>query len=137
MGFTSKVHEYQILSAIEFTENEIGSVTDVDANDGDSGSKDVGITFSLASGGDNDLFAIDNSTGVLTFVSSPDYEVPTDANTDNYYEITVIATDSDGSTNKNITIAVTDANDAPQITSSATTDFAENGTYCFRCTINR
>ncbi|WP_428742545.1 T9SS type A sorting domain-containing protein [Tenacibaculum sp.] len=129
IGYKKNVYEYHMLSTIEYAENGTTAVSDIDANNGDGGFTDVGITFSLASGGDNDLFAIDNSTGVLTFVSSPDYEVPTDANTDNSYEITVIATDINGSSNKNINITVTDMADAtPVITSSSSANFAENVT---------
>ena len=34
--------------------------------------------------------------GLLTFKAKPDYEKPGDANTDNVYEVTVVATDSHG-----------------------------------------
>ena len=39
---------------------------------------------------DMDDFSI-SSDGVLSFSSSPDYEAPTDANTDNVYMVTVVA----------------------------------------------
>ena len=43
----------------------------------------------------------------LTFASSPNYESPTDAGNDSTYEVTVIATDSDGNTGeKKLTITV-------------------------------
>ncbi|WP_149304988.1 cadherin domain-containing protein [Pareuzebyella sediminis] len=117
VGSASTVYEYDMYTVLEYAENGTTDVADVDANDGDGGSSDAGITYALASGGDNDLFAIDASSGVLTFQSSPDYENPGDADTDNVYEITLIATDADGSTQQNIKVSVIDVNDAPTASS--------------------
>ena len=47
-------------------------------------------------GDDSGDFSID-SGGVLSFNSPPDYESPADANTDNDYQITVVATVQSGS----------------------------------------
>ena len=56
---------------------------------------------------DNNLFQI-GSDGVLRFVASPDYENPQDANGDNLYELTVIATDPNGKTTSiDVTVKVT------------------------------
>ena len=49
------------------------------------------IEWSL-SGTDDDDFTI-SQTGVLSFTSPPDYESPTDSDTDNVYEVTVVARD--------------------------------------------
>ncbi|MBO0322299.1 gliding motility-associated C-terminal domain-containing protein [Muricauda sp. CAU 1633] len=103
-------------NTVNFAENGTGTVLNVDANNGDGGSSDAGITYSLASGGDNDLFSIDASTGELTFQSAPDFESPNDANTDNNYQITVTALDSDGSSNQLITVSVTNLDDTVTIT---------------------
>ena len=46
-------------------------------------------------GADGSKFDI-STDGALTFKAKPDYEAPTDANTDNVYEVTVRATDADG-----------------------------------------
>ena len=43
----------------------------------------------FVSGTDSSLFAI-SSSGVLTFITAPDYETPGDADADNSYEINVI-----------------------------------------------
>ncbi|WP_235855744.1 gliding motility-associated C-terminal domain-containing protein [Flagellimonas aequoris] len=99
-----------------FAENGTGTVLDVNANNGDGGSNDSGITYSLASGGDNDLFSIDPDSGELTFQTAPDYEHPSDANTDNTYQITVNALDGDGSSSQSITISVTNLDDSAIIT---------------------
>ena len=70
-----------------------------------------GITFSLATNGDNDLFAIDGSTGEVTFLASPDHENPLDEGGDNDYEITVIASDGTNETEHDVTITVNDVDD--------------------------
>ena len=41
-------------------------VGDVDANDGDGGGGDVGITYTFAGGNTGNAFAIDGSTGAIT-----------------------------------------------------------------------
>ena len=55
--------------------------------------------------------------GVLAFNEPPDFEDPVDANQDNAYELTVVATDDDNHTDMvAFTIAVTDVNEGPEIT---------------------
>ena len=49
--------------------------------------------------------------GVLNFRSSPDFEVPVDANTDNIYMITVRATGGTGTGTIDVTVRVTDESD--------------------------
>ena len=58
-------------------------------------------------GDDADDFTI-SSGGVLTFRSSPDYEMPADADTDNVYMVTVKATSGSEMATQNVTITVTD-----------------------------
>ena len=62
-------------------------------------------------------------TGVLTFISVPDYETKTT------YTATVTASDGVNSTTQDITINVTNVNDvAPEFTSDVTFNAAENQT---------
>ena len=56
-----------------------------------SASRDV--TWSINGGEDKDFFTIDNSSGILSFIEQPDFEVPKDADLDNTYEVIVNATD--------------------------------------------
>jgi len=58
----------------------------------------------------------------------PDYDAPVDAGLNNTYVVQVTATSTGGSTNKTITVTVTDIVDetAPVITSSATVSNTEN-----------
>ena len=67
--------------------------------------------------------------GVLTFATSPNFESPADADTNNIYELAVVATDDeDNSDRVDFTIAVTDANEGPVITleGTETTTVSEN-----------
>ncbi|MDC0453708.1 hypothetical protein OAL98_00610 [Gammaproteobacteria bacterium] len=64
------------------------------------------LTYSISSGADSALMDI-GSTGVVTFISSPDFEAPSDANTDNNYQITVTVSDGTLSDSENFTVTVT------------------------------
>ncbi|MEP4001485.1 MAG: malectin domain-containing carbohydrate-binding protein, partial [Ekhidna sp.] len=104
----------QITSAttIEVAENQTAAI-DVDATD-DTDSEGSGLTFSFSGGNDDGQFDIDASTGVVTFVIAPDFEVPADSNTDNIYDIQVTVTDSGSlSFTQDIAITVVDQLEAP------------------------
>ena len=68
--------------------------------------EDGGVTWSLT--GDDRLdFAID-ANGVVTFAAAPNYEEPEDANRDNVYEFSVVATDVEsGTSRRNVSVEVT------------------------------
>lgn len=54
------------------------------------------LLYSISGGEDRELFRIDGSTGLLSFIAGPDHEAPDDDDRDNIYEIEVTATDEDG-----------------------------------------
>ncbi len=56
---------------------------------------------------------------VLSFSSKLDYEVPTDANRDNVYDVTVRASDGTMHTDRKVRVTVTDVNEAPEIMGGA------------------
>ena len=56
------------------------------------------ITYSITGGVDAALFAIDASTGELSFISAPDYEFPTDSDQNNSYEVDIQVVDTAGNT---------------------------------------
>jgi hypothetical protein len=64
------------------------------------------VSWSLGGADANDLTI--SSIGDVSFANSPDYENPTDADTNNVYEFTVTATDSVGSTTVSNTVTITD-----------------------------
>ena len=90
-----------ITSSASFTVDEnqtaIGTVTATDA-DGDT------LTFSLY-GADANSVGITSDTGVLTFVSAPDYE------TKSSYGFGVRVSDGENFTNQSITVSINNLND--------------------------
>ena len=103
------------------------AVTTVTATDADLPAQ--ALTYSIIGGADSTLFGINTSTGELTFITAPDFEVPTDAGTDNVYTITVQASDGEIAATQDIIVTVTAVNDnAPSITSNGSLSIAENTT---------
>ena len=97
----TNVDEQPVLSgdsAVSYAENGAAAVASYTAADPENAT----ITWTL-SGDDSDDFSI-SAAGALSFNSSPDFETPADADTDNIYQVTVEA--SDGTTDK-VTLAVT------------------------------
>jgi hypothetical protein len=98
------------------------AVTTVTATDVDPGTT---LTYSISDGPDAAKFTINSSTGVLTFVSAPDFENPTDAGSDNVYNVTVRASDGTLADTQAIDVNVTSVNDNnPSITSNGADDTA-------------
>lgn len=94
------------VAQLNVNENDL-FVVDVDADDLDGDS----LEYSLAAGGDNDLFEIDARTGQLNFRSAPDFERPADANSDNVYDVTVRVSDGQATVEKTVWITVNDVDD--------------------------
>jgi hypothetical protein len=87
-------------------------VTTVDATDPEGG-----VTYAISGGADAALFAIDAGTGALTFVATPDFEAPSDADGDNIYEVLVSASDGSLVDTQTLAVAVANLNDnTPVIT---------------------
>jgi len=114
------------------------AVTDVNSFDADGDTEGAGLAYSLtalAGGGiDNGFFALNTASGLLAFTGAPDFESPSDFDGDNDYQVQVTVTDSDGLTDtQDITVRVTNVNEAPVITSygglpTATDTIVENAT---------
>ncbi|MCA0405591.1 MAG: cadherin repeat domain-containing protein, partial [Proteobacteria bacterium] len=117
-------------ASLSVAENGTG-VTTVTASDVDAGAT---LTYTITGGADAALFAINASTGVLTFIAPPDYEAPTDSGANNVYDLIVTVSDGLGGTDtQTLAVTVTNANEAPVITSNgggatASLSVAENGT---------
>ena len=86
---------------ISVNENQT-SITTVAATDADS---DM-LSFSL-NGGDAQELSIDSQTGVLVFLSAPDYETKTT------YQTTVVVSDGTTYTTQTITIEIVDIAETP------------------------
>ena len=99
------------------------------------GTADAGETrtYTIVGGADQAKFAINSSTGALTFVSAPDYEAPTDAGTNNVYDVVVQVSDGSTTATQAIAVTVTGVNESPVISSNggaatAATSVLENTT---------
>ncbi len=123
-------------AAISIAEN-VTAVTDAQSTDPEGEAEGAGLTYSLTTtvgGADNGLFTLDANSGTLTFTTAPDFENPTDNNSDNVYEAEITVSDSGGETDTQaISVTVTDATEPPEITSdgggdTATISIAENTT---------
>jgi VCBS repeat-containing protein len=87
------------------------------------------VTYALTGGADQAKFTINTNSGALSFLAAPNFEVPTDANADNVYIVQVTANDGAGGlTPQTISVTVTNVDEAPAFTSSATNSVPENTT---------
>lgn len=117
-------------AAVSVAEN-VAEVTTVTSTDVDGGTP----VYSISGGADSTKFSIDDGTGILKFVSAPDFESPTDTTGNNDYEVIVQVSDQNGGFDTQaITVTVTAENDNnPVITSDGAgatfaLDVAENST---------
>ena len=72
------------------------------------------VTWSLNGGADAGKFNINSSSGALSFANAPDYENPTDSDSNNSYVVGVRATDGAGNTSdQTVTVSINDLDDTP------------------------
>ena len=114
-------------AALSLAENGLAVAT-VAATPGVAGAP---VQYSIVAGGDGALFAINASSGALTFIGAPNFEAPADAGANNVYDVTVRATDGTTSDTQALAVTITNVNEAPVITSngggaSAAVSLAEN-----------
>ena len=95
---------------INYAENGMGMVAAYSA----AGPDAADATWSL-SGADAEDLSI-SSAGVLTFMASPNYEMPMDANTDNIYLVMVNANDGTNDAMKSVSVRVTNEEDPGRVT---------------------
>ncbi|MBD9606181.1 VCBS domain-containing protein [Pseudomonas sp. PDM08] len=118
-------------ASINVAENTT-AVTTVAATDADLPAQT--LTYSIVGGVDAAKFSIVSGTGVLSFVSAPNFEAPTDSGTNNVYDVIVRASDGTLFDDQAIAVTVTGVNDnSPIITSNgadatASVSVAENTT---------
>ena len=107
-------------TAITYAENGTGPVATYTATDPE------GLTIIWAlSGTDGADFSI--IEGDLTFNAGPDYEDPTNADKNNVYHVTVNASDGANTVTLDVTVTVSNVNEAPQFPGSGTArSVAEN-----------
>jgi len=72
------------------------------------------LSYTISGGMDAELFSLDSETGILSFITPPNFETPLDSDENNTYALEVeVSDDSGGVSNQDITITVIDGNDAP------------------------
>jgi hypothetical protein len=76
-------------ASISISENlvDVTSLVATDYNKGDV------LVYSIIGGVDRSLFTIDAATGVMRFITAPDFERPTDSGTNNVYDVEVQVSD--------------------------------------------
>ena len=97
------------LSSSTSVNEGVTDVLSVNASDADGDT----LSYTLASqdpGNDAGNFTL-SSDGVLTFNSAPDWEAPSDYNTDNVYKINISVSDGTDSVSQDISIVVLDVSD--------------------------
>gem|GEM_PF-5663169 len=70
------------------------------------------VTYSLANTGDAAFFSIDSATGALSFSVAPDADIPADGDTNNIYDITVLASDGASPVSQDVAITVTNLDES-------------------------
>lgn len=106
-----------------FAENAVGTVYTAQATASSGGGT---VSYSITGGADQAEFSINSTTGELAFVSSPNYESPTDSGADHIYNVTITATDSNGSASKAVAVTVTNVNETPTDISLSNGSIAES-----------
>ena len=98
------------------------------------------VTWEISGGADQSMFQINkvNSNGVLSFITAPDYENPSDADSNNIYNVKIKATDSSNNSNEHtINVSVINVDDTgPIITGPTSKSINENTTFVHTFTAN-
>ena len=105
------------------------AVLSATATDSDPGST---LTYSIKASKtgtniDGGKFSITGS-GIISFKAAPNYEAPTDNDADNVYLVAIQVKDGINTVTQNLTITVTNVNEAPTFTSATTANTIENST---------
>ncbi len=80
-------------------------------------SGDSPIVYSIANFGDGAKFNLNATSGELSFVSSPDFETPSDSDGNNIYTVKVTATNDAGSDELTLNVEVLDVADTTPVSS--------------------
>jgi Putative Ig domain/Bacterial cadherin-like domain/RTX calcium-binding nonapeptide repeat (4 copies) len=96
-------------AAISIPENA-AAITQVVATDPNAAQT---LVFAIAGGADAAKFQIDPASGVLSFVAAPNFEAPTDAGSNNVYDVIVQVSDGFHFDTQALAVTVTDVNEAP------------------------
>lgn len=104
LGQTNGAPTWSSGTSVSVVENSGGTVYTAQASDPDGAS----VTYSISGGVDAGEFAINASTGALSFTTPPDFENPTDNGANNVYNVTLSASDGQLSSSLGLTVTVSD-----------------------------
>ena len=109
-------------TSFTYREENTSALYTYQAADGD---RDDVITWTTG-GNDGSLFEFDDRNG-LVFREPPDYENPRDSGGNNEYDLTVVATDSEGLNDSlDVTVTVTAVEEGPEVSGTAAYTVTEN-----------
>jgi protocadherin Fat 4 len=111
-------------ASINSGENQT-SVTTVTATD--PGTPLQTLTYSISGGVDAARFTINSSSGVLTFVTPPNFESPTDTGSNNVYDVIVQVSDGTLTDTQSIAVTITNVNEVPTAVVDAATAVEAGG----------
>lgn len=94
-------------SSIDLEEDTENYTLDIDATDGENDVADEGVTYSI-SGSDASFFEINEESGELALLITPDFESPVDTDADNIYELVIAANDGVNTTTLTLSVVITD-----------------------------
>lgn len=92
------------LATVTIAENSIAIPAEILASD----VEDDALSFAITGGADAALFAIDATTGALSFIAAPDFETPADVDGDNVYDVQIGVSDGDVITTADIAVTIAD-----------------------------
>ena len=131
----SEVWAVTVLDVVETASFTIDAIADANVNENAiytgvtpnlSGAAPIGAVAYTLGGTDASLFTINGTTGVVSMVAR-DFELPADAGSDNVYDLSITATDSDGNTDSEAwSVTIQDAVETATITIDAIADTAVN-----------
>jgi hypothetical protein len=110
--------------ALSQAEN-ITSVVTYAATDVDAGAS---LSFSITSGSDSADFTINSATGVLAFVTSPDFEAPIDSDLNNTYVVVITVSDGSLTDAQTLTVTITNANETAALNAPTVSGSIYKGT---------
>jgi len=113
------------VTSVTIDENTTDTVYIASATDADGGT----VTYSITGGADRNRLSIDVVTGILIFIDSPDFDAPTDSDSNNIYEIDITVSDGLHAVTRRLTVTVQNSNDnLPVFTSATSVTVDENTT---------
>ncbi len=83
--------------------------------------------LTLTISGPDEAQFVHQGGGVIEFAAAPDFEMPTDADTNNLYQLTITVSDGEGSDSADFTVEVLDAANDNPITFASCGDFLAGG----------